>query len=75
MLGVVRRNQAGNRKQFYETMRAVESALDGEGGPFFLGKELSLVDIVFAPFLERIVASIPYYKGEQLRGSRQVQPS
>lgn len=63
------RYEAVNRKQFIETMREVETALGSEGGPFFLGKELSLVDIVFAPFLERIVASIPYYKGEQLRGS------
>jgi glutathione S-transferase len=63
------RNGAGNRKQFYDTMRAVEGALGAEGGPFFLGAELTLVDIVFSPFLERIVASIPYYKGEQLRGS------
>lgn len=50
-------------------MGAVEGALGAEGGPFFLGAELSLVDVVFSPFLERIVASIPYYKGEKLRGS------
>ena len=32
-------------------------------GPFFLGQDVTLVDCVFAPFLERIVASIAYYKG------------
>lgn len=32
-------------------------------GPYFLGNDVSLCDLVFAPFLERIAASIPYYKG------------
>ena len=40
----------------------------GGGRPFFLGKELSLVDVVFSPFLERIAASIYYYKGFVVRG-------
>ena len=53
---------------FMETMEQVNTELDVDGGPIFLGKELSLVDCVFAPFLERIVASIPYYKGVRLRG-------
>ena len=51
-----------------DTMDQVNAELDAEGGPFFLGKDLSLVDCVFAPFLERIVASIPYYKGVRVRG-------
>ncbi|KAL3157857.1 hypothetical protein ABBQ32_012271 [Trebouxia sp. C0010 RCD-2024] len=53
---------------FMDTMEQVNAELEADGGPFFLGKELSLVDCVFAPFLERIVASIPYYKGVRLRG-------
>ena len=28
-----------------------------------LGAELSLVDVMFAPFLERMAASLPYFKG------------
>lgn len=32
-------------------------------GPYFLGDDVALCDLVFAPFLERIAASIPYYKG------------
>lgn len=51
-----------------DTMDQVNAELDADGGPFFLGKDLSLVDCVFAPFLERIVASIPYYKGVRVRG-------
>lgn len=34
------------------------------GGPYFLGSQLSMVDILFTPFLERMAASLPYYKGE-----------
>lgn len=51
-----------------DTMTQVNAELDVDAGPFFLGKDLSLVDCVFAPFLERIVASIPYYKGVRVRG-------
>lgn len=38
------------------------------GGPFFLGRDLSLVDITFVPMLERVVASLLYYKGCVVRG-------
>ena len=37
------------------------------GGPYFLGAELSLVDCMFAPFLERMAASLPYYKALPIR--------
>ena len=50
------------------TMDAVDRELHAAGGPFFLGEDLSLVDCVFAPFLERIAASIFYYKGFVVRG-------
>ena len=53
---------------FMRVMDQVNDELDGDGGPFFLGTDMSLVDCVFAPFLERIVASIPYYKGVRVRG-------
>ena len=53
---------------FMRVMDQVNDELDSDGGPFFLGKDMSLVDCVFAPFLERIVASIPYYKGVRVRG-------
>ena len=43
-------------------MSIVDQELGTEDGPYFLGWGFSLVDCVFAPFLERIVASIPYYK-------------
>ena len=36
---------------------------------FFLGSSVSMVDLKFAPFLERMAASVPYYKGLALRGN------
>lgn len=38
-------------------------------GPLFMGKQFSFVDAVFAPFLERMVASVAYYKGFYMRGT------
>ena len=38
-------------------------------GPYFLGSDISLVDITFAPMLERAAASLTYYKGYVMRGS------
>ena len=47
---------------FEALLREVEAELEEGGGPYFLGPELSLVDCMFAPFLERMAASLPYYK-------------
>uniref|UniRef100_A0A0G4I6M6 GST N-terminal domain-containing protein n=1 Tax=Chromera velia CCMP2878 TaxID=1169474 RepID=A0A0G4I6M6_9ALVE len=55
--------QEGLQKQFEATLKRVESELEARGGPFFLGTRFSLVDIVFAPFMERMAASLAYYKG------------
>lgn len=58
----------GNRAAFEATMDAVERELGVANGPYFL-EDFSLVDIVFAPFLERIAASIAFYKGMIVRGA------
>lgn len=50
-------------------MEVVEEELGAQGGPYFLGAEYSLVDVIFAPFLERIAASLAYYKGFIVRGA------
>ncbi len=57
-----------NKREFIATMDTIDREMQAAGGPFFLGKELSLVDVVFSPFLERIAASIYYYKGFVVRG-------
>jgi len=46
---------------------AIAVANGHEQGPFFLGAQVSLVDCMYAPFLERIAASVPYYKGLPIR--------
>jgi glutathione S-transferase len=66
----------GGGANFFSTLAVVEGALAAPAGsseskssckptegPYFLGEDVSLCDLVFAPFLERIAASIPYYKG------------
>ena len=54
---------------FEALLGEVEAALAEGGGPHFLGAELSLVDCMFAPFLERMAASLPYFKGLPLRAN------
>lgn len=48
-------------------LKRVDAELAVAEGPFFLGGELTLVDCMFAPFLERMAASLPYYKGLVVR--------
>ena len=58
------------RERFETQLDAVEEALASSvGGPYFLGKDISLADIKFIPFLERQTASLAYYKGFQVRDS------
>ncbi|CAM9617532.1 unnamed protein product [Chrysoparadoxa australica] len=64
--------EAANRSQqgaFEETMDRVNQALEDQGGPYFMGKDISLVDCMYAPFLERMAASLPYYKGLKVEGN------
>lgn len=42
---------------------------NGKKGGFFLGEKPSIVDCMFAPFLERMAASLPYYKGLLIRNN------
>ena len=45
----------------------MDGALGSTSGGFFLGSELSLVDLLFCSFLERAEASLLYYKGFRVR--------
>ena len=54
-----RRPDALSRTQ---CMDEVDAQLAARGGPFFLGAAFSLVDITYTPFLERMAASLLYYK-------------
>jgi len=60
------------RGQFVQTLEEVEFELnrnrDGKG--FFMGDRVTIVDFMYASFLERMAASLLYYKGFQMRHSK-----
>lgn len=58
--------EKGNRQQFIETVDLVEKALATTSGAYFL-EEFSTADIIFTPYVERMNASLYYYKGYSLR--------
>lgn len=53
--------------RFELVLHRVEEALAKHGGPYFLGESVSLVDVQFLPFVERMEASLAYYKGYCVR--------
>jgi len=55
-----------SREQFSQVAQQVEQALASTPGPYFL-EEFSTVDTVFVPYVERMNASLFYYKGYSLR--------
>ena len=55
-----------NRQQFVEAVALVEEALAATPGAYFL-EDFSTADIIFTPYVERMNASLYYYKGYSLR--------
>lgn len=53
-------------RQFAVVMTQVEKALAETDGPFFLA-HFSVADIVFIPYVERMCASLFYYKGYDVK--------
>jgi glutathione S-transferase len=60
-------SEARAREEFQRLARAMEAALEARGGPFFLGDAFTTADLVFVPYVERMNASLAYYKGFALR--------
>ncbi len=60
------RQEQFNREQFVAVVAKVEAALAATPGPYFL-EEFSVVDLVFTPYVERMNASLFYYKGYSMR--------
>lgn len=54
------------RSQFIEVVNKVEVALASTPGPYFL-EEFGTADVIFTPYVERMNASLYYYKGYSLR--------
>lgn len=67
-------NSPRTKMAFVNTLNEVEAELKAsKGGDFFLGKDVSMVDFMFAPFLERMAASMMFFKGFQVRVAKGVQ--
>ncbi|HIK17470.1 MAG TPA: glutathione S-transferase family protein [Leptolyngbyaceae cyanobacterium M33_DOE_097] len=60
------REDQRNRDQFKMVVGKVEEALKSTPGPYFL-EDFSTVDVIFTPYVERMNASLYYYKGYSLR--------
>lgn len=60
------RDEQRSREQFTAIVAQVEAALASTPGPYFL-EEFGIVDLVFTPYVERMNASLYYYKGYSLR--------
>lgn len=58
--------EKSNRAQFLSVVAKVEAALSATLGPYFL-EDFSIADVVFTPYVERMNASLYYYKGYSLR--------
>ncbi len=61
------RSEVEARGQFRQLAAAMEQSLAAGGGPFLLGAEFGTADLVFVPYVERMNASLAYYKGYGLR--------
>ncbi|MEA5464876.1 glutathione S-transferase family protein [Leptothoe sp. PORK10 BA2] len=60
------RQEQFNREQFVTVVAQVEEVLAATPGPYFL-ERFSVVDLVFTPYVERMNASLFYYKGYSMR--------
>jgi glutathione S-transferase len=60
------REDQRHREQFTQVVADVEDALSLTPGPFLL-ETFSTADVVFTPYVERMNASLYYYKGYSMR--------
>jgi glutathione S-transferase len=60
------RQEQINREQFIDVVARVEKVLSSTPGAYFLA-EFGTADLVFTPYVERMNASLYYYKGYSLR--------
>ena len=70
-------NSDMSKRNMERILAAVEGALVESGGPFFMGQDVSIVDVQFLSFLERMCASLLFFKGFMIRvppGSNQPNP-
>jgi len=58
--------EATNQQAFQEVLAQVDNMLKSTPGPFFL-EQFSLADVIFTPYVERMNASLYYYKGFSMK--------
>ena len=58
--------EKGSKEQFLSIVADVEAALGATPGAYFL-EDFSIADVIFTPYVERMNASLYYYKGYSLR--------
>ncbi len=61
-----RQQEQNNKEQFVKVVAMVEKALAESPGSYFL-ETFGTVDVIFTPYVERMNASLYYYKGYSLR--------
>lgn len=60
------KDEARNKRQFEEILAEVDRQLRATPGPYFLS-EFSLADVIFIPYVERMLGSLYYYKGFNMK--------
>lgn len=60
------RQEQANQQHFQRVVDQVEAALTRTPGAYFLD-DFSVIDVIFTPYVERMHASLYYYKGYGLR--------
>merc|ERR1719199_1864864 len=54
-------DEARNKQAFQQVLAAVDQSLQQTEGPYFLS-DFSMADVIFIPYVERMLASTYYYK-------------
>eukprot|EP00747_Dinoflagellata_sp_TGD_P053419 gnl/TRDRNA2_/TRDRNA2_148439_c0_seq1.p1 gnl/TRDRNA2_/TRDRNA2_148439_c0~~gnl/TRDRNA2_/TRDRNA2_148439_c0_seq1.p1 ORF type:complete len:360 (+),score=56.40 gnl/TRDRNA2_/TRDRNA2_148439_c0_seq1:51-1130(+) len=60
-------DEEGHRQEMLRRLQWLESALAARGGPFFLGKGVTLVDAAYVGFLTRLAHNALYFKQLDIR--------
>ncbi len=60
------------RAHLEEELNLLDAAIEASGGPYFLGETVSLVDIAFMPFFERMNVALAAWKDFEIENSARV---
>ena len=63
------KDEMKNQEMFESMAKIVDDTLGAtsQDGPYFLGSELCTADVIFTPYIERMAASLYYYKGYDIK--------